>query len=317
MPRGSVVARDLLQAGVDDGRHAGNSDGRLGDVGGDDDPRALDPLRRRAHGPARLAPSPPWSGSTSMACLPTCAAIDSTVRRISAAPGRKQSTSPTRRHREIGGRTIRGGVWRVGDVDGKAAAGNLDHRTAVQKIGHRLARRASPTSRRCAGRSRARQACLASAIARSAWMLRSWNSSMMTVLKSERSGSDCRRAVRMPSVTTSRLRVRRRTGDRSGPASRPHARASIHAPRRFAWRWLGPPLDAAAAGSPGRHREAQAACASSFPRPAAATMTARAVGECRANRRDEWIDRERNHGDRVSRGSTPTGQLTPVPPRPQ
>ncbi len=56
------------------------------------------------------------------------------------------------------------------------------------------------TSRRSV---RAFQACLDSAIARSAWMLRSWNSSMTMVRKSESRGSCWRRAVRMPSVATS------------------------------------------------------------------------------------------------------------------
>src|SRR5205807_6565089 len=55
---------------------------------------------------------------------------------------------------------------------------------------------------------RACQACFAKAIARSAWMLRSWNSSMTMVLKLERSGSCCSRAVSTPSVMTSRRVLR-------------------------------------------------------------------------------------------------------------
>ena len=51
--------------------------------------------------------------------------------------------------------------------------------------------------------SRASQACRARAMAESAWMLRSWNSSSTIVRKPDSSGSCCSRAVRIPSVTTS------------------------------------------------------------------------------------------------------------------
>ena len=52
--------------------------------------------------------------------------------------------------------------------------------------------------------SRARHACRAKASARSAWRLRSWNSSSTIVRKPLSSGSDWSRRVRMPSVATSR-----------------------------------------------------------------------------------------------------------------
>ena len=40
-------------------------------------------------------------------------------------------------YRQISGRTVRSGAWRIGDVDGKRAARNLDHRTAVQEVRRR------------------------------------------------------------------------------------------------------------------------------------------------------------------------------------
>ena len=86
-----------------------------------------------------------------------------------------------------------------------------------------------------------------SARARSASRLRSWNSSRTTVRKPPSSGSDWRRAVRMPSVAT-RSRVAAESGARSAPASRPRARASSPARRRSGGPARARPAAAAGAG---------------------------------------------------------------------
>src|SRR6185436_19009415 len=82
--------------------------------------------------------------------------------------------------------------------------------------------------------SRADHACLASAMPRSAWMLRSWNSSRISVATSLNSGSCWRYRVRMPSVTTSRRvsLVNCRSNRMCQPISRPIVQPLSSAMRR-------------------------------------------------------------------------------------
>ena len=186
MPRVGIVARDLLQAGVDDGGDVRDGHRRLRDVGRDDDPppgrrgEARDPARLRIersvqrHDSATRRHAPAWRSST--------------ARRISAAPGRKQRTPPGRAPAARAPRRRPAASARYETSSGNTRPGtsmigqpprNADDRRRSSVADMTTIRRSS----------RASHACLASASARSAWTLRSWNSSRTMVRKSESSGS--------------------------------------------------------------------------------------------------------------------------------
>ena len=276
MARSGIVSGDLLHARIDDGCDTGNRQRRFGDVGGHDDPPAAKTntgeerqvLRRRVAatrgagrsrtiGPDRAAPTP------------------SIARLISA----RRAGSRGCRQRSLRGQ-VNDGIrdrlaGRVADASmGYKRPGTSTTGQSSEKRRHRAARRASPTSRRSAGRrGRARPAAPARS-PRSACMLRSWNSSSTIGPEVARAADPAAAArVRTPSVaTSSRVCGRERRSKRTcQPISRPMRPRRVR--RRCAARSSAPPRAAAAAGSPGRRRRAPAARASSCPRQAAAVTT--------------------------------------------
>ena len=96
MPRVGVVARDLVQAGVDDRGDARHRQRRLGDVGRDDD--APPRVTGRSARSCSSASSDPWSGTTSTP-RPTCAAArrsrGGSPRRPAESTGRCPSVAPS------------------------------------------------------------------------------------------------------------------------------------------------------------------------------------------------------------------------------
>ena len=169
-----VVARDLVQPGIDDRRHARNRQRRLGDVGGDDDPpRAVADAATRAS--CAAASSDPWSGDDSTRFASATRGCRSAIaRRISSAPGRKHRTSPGDASSACAAPRRRPTAPARRQISiGCSAPGNVDDRTAVEKRATRGAASIVADITTIRRSSRARHACLASAIARSAWMLRS------------------------------------------------------------------------------------------------------------------------------------------------
>ena len=190
---------------------------------------------RPAAGPLSCASasSDPCSSTTS--APGTAARTSGSARRISGAPGRKHSTLPSVRESSAAhgqARPACSGEYSI--VSACVRPSHGDGGAAAEKGRHAVRPRASPTSRRVRRSPRARHACRASASPRSAWMLRSWNSSSTTVRKSDNSGSCCRRAVRIPSVaTSSRVRgVNRRSNRMCQPTSCPSVQPRSSAMRR-------------------------------------------------------------------------------------
>ena len=177
---------------------------------------------RRPAGAGRSAAScaaasrSPYSGKTSSEGSPAPAAMASQQRRISAAPGRKTSTSPG--SDSSARRTTRAARCSMGSGQRLTPAGaGAAYCVATSKA--RPSDRTEPaspstvataapssvadmTSKRRSSR-RWRCASSASARPRSDCRLRSWNSSKITQPTSSSAGSLCSRRARMPSVTTS------------------------------------------------------------------------------------------------------------------
>ena len=136
--------------------------------------RARRPARRR---PGRRAAAGPATPARRQRREPSAA------RRISGAPGRKQSTRPASRASASRSRRVRGDARPVADLE-RVTAGPArrrpDSRRETRRRGPASIVADITTSRRS---SRASHAWRASARPRSAWMLRSWNSSMTIVRK--------------------------------------------------------------------------------------------------------------------------------------
>ena len=197
---GGVVPRDLLPSRVDDGVHAWHGDRRLGDVGRQDDTARA---ARREHFVLRIGGQ-------------RCRAA-ARRRRRGVEPAARRRARPDRSRAPRAGSTGRCPPARAGRARPRTSCSDRGRTRCRAGAGRRALRRpgtrrgiattgaasivADITSTRRS--SRASQACRTSASPRSAWTLRSWNSSSTTVVMSLSSGSCWSRAVRMPSVANS------------------------------------------------------------------------------------------------------------------
>ena len=181
MPAIRIVARDLVEAGVDDGRDAGHRQRRLGDVGGEDHAAAVDASADRRVllvGRAASRAAARRRRRTDRGATSCQRAIDLAGARQEArarCPCVSRSSSPRPR--------ATGWPGAVVDLERMQPARHVDD--AGSRRGTPPAAPASSVADMTTIRrsSRARHACRASASPRSAWTLRSWNSSRTMVRK--------------------------------------------------------------------------------------------------------------------------------------
>ena len=224
-----VGARLAGQSGVDDGAHAGDGQGRLGDRVDDDHPAPRCRASARGPGPGRqppvqradvgvdagqprddpeTSPTPGRKTSTSPAC-------SASARRTHAATwSRKRGVTPRSSLRRTpvgrGHQHLVDRVQRAGDGDQRRAAEQGRGALGLDGRGHGDQQQVGPeVARTSTSIARVRSA--------SSW--RSCTSSSTTAVMPGSSGSRCRRRSRTPVVTTS-MRVRAPTCGHRAPSSR-------------------------------------------------------------------------------------------------
>ena len=137
-----VVARDLVQAGIDDRRDARNGERRLGDVGRDDDAArrttdaARSPVRRRGSEPCSGTISAPVGSPLEVGHRPG----GSRARRAGSTARRRRSASSS-----VGRRVGDGPLRRIGRSRADAAAPARRRPGSRRETPRQRARRASPT----------------------------------------------------------------------------------------------------------------------------------------------------------------------------